>query len=159
MGNIYLFSFCQMSDSDLDSDSDSSSVEEHQNLLLIKLRASNLNFKDLPPLEKTYSEIIAQIAGSSNKVLLRETAFKNLYCFVACMSCLLEHISTECNMRNLWLLAFGNFGKGLNFYHLKDASSRILSLFPNHNCWPQLFQKYCVGKKMDPLKSVQKKLI
>jgi hypothetical protein len=113
IGNVYLLSFCHMSD----LDSDSSSVEEHKDLLLIKMRASDLNFKDLPPLDKTDMEMIAQFAGSSSNKALKETASKNLYCFVACLA--LEHVSTECNrknMRNLWLLAFSNFGEVLNCY-------------------------------------------
>ena len=61
-------------------------------------------------------------------------------------------------MRNLWLLAFSNFGEVLNCYHMKDASTRTLCFFANHN-WPPLFQQYCVTRNIDAVKSVPKKWI
>lgn len=139
-----------------DSESDNSSVNDRNDEDMVRLKTSDLNFKDAPAIQSSDFALFAQYAASNNKVL-RETCFKNLYGFVACLA--MEHVALECartNLRNLWMLAFGNFGDVLQHYTLKDASRRTLHSFPQ-GTWPSGFVEFCIAKNMDPSKSVPKK--
>ena len=140
-----------MSDSESDDSCDERNDED-----MVRLKSSDLNFKDAPVLESSDFVLFSQYAASNNKVL-RETCFKNLYCFAACLA--MEHVALECprtNMKNLWMLAFGNFSEVLNHYTLKDSSRRTLHCFPQ-GVWPPGFIEYCFTRNLDSSKAVPKK--
>ena len=141
-----------------DSESENSTVNEKNDDDLVRLKESDLNFKDAPVLLTSDFVLFAHYAASNNKVL-RERAFKNLYCFVSCLA--MEDRSLECpktNLRNLWMLAYENFGDVIQHYVLKEASKRTLESFPQQ-VWPQGFVEFCAVKNMNSAKPVPKKWI
>ena len=129
---------CSVDDDDTSSVGDKV-VEERKNYSFMPSSSElNLGDRSEDPLDDL--EIMANYASSSNK-WWRDTAFKNLYCFVCTLA--MEGVTIDCNRthsKELWFLAHGNFNNVLELYPMKDQAKRALKYFDNET-WPNNFKR------------------
>jgi hypothetical protein len=130
---------------EMDEDDDMSSNEDTEQDKMKKYSfveiSAELNFGDKDEDMKDDLEILAEYASHANK-WYRETAMKNLYCFVCMLA--MEGVTTEFNrtrLKELWFLAHTNFNAVLELYPKKEKSKTTLRFFPNET-WPDNLKRY-----------------